>query len=161
MLFRSGLELFCLAGNDVPRSVLGDPTRLRQIITNLLGNAIKFTQRGEVGVLITLEGTDKGIATIRFSVSDTGIGMPPDQLGQLFQPFRQGDGSTTRRFGGTGLGLAISRSLAELMGGTISARSTPGAGSVFDVQIGFALAYSPSPPVCTTETTGQIGRAHV
>ena len=152
-----GLELFCLAGNDVPRSVLGDPTRLRQIITNLLGNAIKFTQQGEVGILITLEGINHGVASIRFSVSDTGIGMPPEQLERLFQPFRQGDGSTTRRFGGTGLGLAICKSLTELMGGTIGARSTPGAGSVFEVQIGFALAHGPSMTEGRIETTG--GRA--
>ena len=149
-----GLELYCLAGNDVPRSVLGDPTRLRQIITNLLGNAIKFTQQGEVGVLITLEGMRNGVAAIRFSVSDTGIGIPPEQLERLFQPFHQGDGSTTRRFGGTGLGLAICKSLAELMGGSISARSTPGAGSVFDVQIGFLLANAPAAEPVVAETTG-------
>ncbi len=149
-----GLELFCLAGNDVPRSVLGDPTRLRQILTNLLGNAIKFTQQGEVGVLITLEGKKNGAASIRFSVTDTGIGIAPEQLGRLFQPFHQADGSTTRRYGGTGLGLAICKSLAELMGGSIRARSTPGSGSVFDLQLEMPLASEPADAAVPARSRG-------
>ncbi len=150
-----GLELFCLAGNDVPRSVLGDPTRLRQILTNLLGNALKFTHQGEVGVLITLEGLGNGVANLRFAVTDTGIGIAAEQLERLFEPFEQVDGSTTRRYGGTGLGLAICKSLSDLMGGTISARSTPGEGSVFELQIALPVA-SPSPePIPRTQASGR------
>ncbi len=140
-----GLELYCLSGDDVPAKVMGDPTRVRQIITNLLGNAIKFTHQGKAGISLSLEGMRAGKVLIRFSVADTGIGIEPAELGQLFQPFHQSDGSITRRYGGTGLGLSICKSLTELMGGEISARSTKGAGSTFDVLLPFTLASTTTP----------------
>jgi CheY-like chemotaxis protein/HPt (histidine-containing phosphotransfer) domain-containing protein len=126
-----GLEFNYLIHNDVPQLVRGDPGRLRQILTNLADNAIKFTEQGEVVIRATLEGEDHKHATIRFSVSDTGIGIPQDQIGRLFKSFSQVDASTTRRHGGTGLGLAISKKLAELMGGQIGVDSEEGKGSVF------------------------------
>ena len=108
----------------------GDSTRIRQIIYNLVSNALKFTSQGEVRVTISRHGAD-----LHMAVSDTGIGIPPDRLAQLFQKFEQADASTTRKFGGTGLGLSICRELANLMGGSISARSEPGAGAVFEVSL--------------------------
>ena len=126
-----GLELFYSTDLDVPVLLRGDPGRLRQILTNLVGNAIKFTHAGEVAVRAsTLEQSEDG-ALLRFSVRDTGIGMPPDKIGLVFDKFSQVDPSTTRRYGGTGLGLAISKQLAELMGGEIGVESDEGKGSEF------------------------------
>jgi PAS domain S-box-containing protein len=121
----------------VPAVVRTDPTRLRQILINLLGNAVKFTESGAVTLTIrTLEtGAANATARIRFDVSDTGIGMTPEQLSRLFQPFAQADASTTRRFGGTGLGLMISQRLAAMLGGNLGATSTYGRGSTFTVEI--------------------------
>lgn len=115
---------------DVPRAVAGDAARVRQILLNLLGNAVKFTEHGEVAIAAAPVA---GGVTIR--VRDTGIGMAPDALARLFRPFEQADASTTRRFGGTGLGLTIARELAELMGGTLDAASTPGSGSEFILEL--------------------------
>ena len=112
---------------DLPAAVSGDPTRLRQILVNLVGNAIKFTETGEI--LVQVEQTESG--QFRFSVSDTGIGIPPEKLGSIFDSFSQVDASTTRKYGGTGLGLSICKQLIELMGGDISVTSTPGVGSTF------------------------------
>ena len=116
---------------EVPRCASGDPGRLRQILTNLVGNAIKFTAKGEVRIAVRLEAQDTRSATIRFEVKDTGIGIPPEEQHRLFESFVQGDSSTTRRYGGTGLGLAISKQLAEMMGGNIGVESEQGRGSVF------------------------------
>jgi PAS domain S-box-containing protein len=121
------LELACRIDDRLPGAVRGDPYRLRQVLTNLIANAVKFTDRGEV--LVDVQRLDA--STLRFAVHDTGIGIAEPAKSRLFQPFEQADGSTTRRFGGTGLGLAISRSLVELMGGTIGVDSTPDEGSTF------------------------------
>lgn len=129
------IELACLIHGAVPTALLGDPGRVRQVLTNLVGNAIKFTEQGEVSVTVALVGADRqregrGVV-IRFEVADSGIGLTSDQRARLFQPFTQADSSTTRKYGGTGLGLAICKQLAELMGGDIGVESDPGAGSRF------------------------------
>jgi PAS domain S-box-containing protein len=118
----------------IPRRIMTDPLRLRQIIVNLLGNAIKFTAEGSIRVRVRCEGTGAS-NVLRIDVTDSGIGMTPKQISRLFQPFTQADESTTRRFGGTGLGLTISRRLAHLLGGDIAIESAPGAGSTFTVWI--------------------------
>jgi two-component system sensor histidine kinase/response regulator len=129
------LELVFDLPAHVPQSLLGDPLRLSQILINYANNAIKFTENGEIGVVVrTVEHTDADHTThtlLRFEVRDTGIGLTPEQIGRLFQSFSQADSSTTRQFGGTGLGLAISKSLAALMGGHVGVESTPGQGSRF------------------------------
>ncbi|GFE58323.1 PocR ligand-binding domain-containing protein [Geobacter sp. AOG1] len=117
--------------SDVPTAVKGDAGRLRQIITNIVGNAIKFTPKGTVTLHIRKDQEDANSATLRFQVNDSGIGIPVDKLEHIFEPFTQVDSSTTRKFGGTGLGLAICRRLAELMGGSIGVESTEGEGSTF------------------------------
>jgi signal transduction histidine kinase/CheY-like chemotaxis protein/HPt (histidine-containing phosphotransfer) domain-containing protein len=126
-----GLEFCCSHDPGVPRFLRGDPGRLRQILTNLAGNAVKFTQRGEVTLRASVEEVKECDCLLRFSVRDTGIGIPEDKIGLLFQKFRQVDASTTRKYGGTGLGLAISKQLAELMGGEVGLASTEGEGSEF------------------------------
>ncbi len=126
-----GLELACRIAPDVPDRLIGDSGRLRQVIVNLVGNAIKFTERGEVVASVSVEESSDTAVTLRVAVADTGIGIPSDKLQTIFQPFEQADGSTTRRFGGTGLGLTISCKLVELMGGSIWVESEPGKGSTF------------------------------
>ncbi|MBU1701107.1 MAG: response regulator [Candidatus Eisenbacteria bacterium] len=128
---RKKLELIYLIPPHVPKVVIGDPNRIRQILLNLLGNAIKFTQQGEVLVQVNVEEENSDSMLIRFEVNDTGIGIPKEMHSTLFQPFTQIDSSTTRRYGGTGLGLVISRTLVELMGGSIGFDSILGEGSCF------------------------------
>ncbi len=126
-----GLEYICVIQHDVPSLLCGDPGRLRQIVVNLAGNAIKFTEKGEVVIRANLENEDADYARIRFSVSDTGVGIPQDSLERLFDKFSQVDSSITRKYGGTGLGLTISKQLAEMMGGDIGVESREGKGSLF------------------------------
>jgi two-component system, sensor histidine kinase and response regulator len=126
-----GLELAYQISFDVPETLLGDPGRLRQVIVNLVANAIKFTERGEVVLLVEVESQTDETIRLRFTVTDTGMGIAPEKLGMIFDPFRQVDSTSTRKFGGTGLGLSISRHLVELMGGQIRVESRPGKGSIF------------------------------
>jgi len=126
-----GLELLVSTASDVPIGLIGDPQRLRQVLVNLVGNAIKFTDRGEVTVRVTNDNGASQPGTLRFAVSDTGIGIPSEKLGAVFERFTQADGSTTRLYGGTGLGLAISKQFTERMGGRIWVESSLGKGSVF------------------------------
>ena len=126
-----GLEMACDIQEDCPSYVRGDPGRLRQILVNLVGNAIKFTEHGEVVVRVAQESQSDGRAAVSFTVTDTGIGIPHDRHAAIFERFMQLDGSTTRKYGGSGLGLAISRELVERMGGDIGVHSQPGKGSSF------------------------------
>jgi signal transduction histidine kinase/CheY-like chemotaxis protein len=131
------LDLLTYVDPNVPHVVIGDALRLGQILTNLLGNAVKFTPTGSVTVLVTCEHSEDDRVTVKFAIRDTGIGIDPDVRLTLFEPFRQADMSTTRRFGGTGLGLAISRQLVQLMKGQISVESEPGFGSTFFFTVPF------------------------
>ena len=142
-----GLVLIVHAPDALPQTLLGDPTRLRQILTNLLSNALKFTERGEVELTASCEPLPDSRVMLRCAVRDTGIGIVPDVLERLFTPFTQADASTTRRFGGTGLGLSIVRHLANLMGGEVGVRSTVGEGSVFWAEVPLALAPEHLQPV--------------
>ena len=126
-----GLEFVSHIHRQVPLFLFGDPGRLRQILINLVGNAIKFTEKGEIAIHVSLEENDRTHATIRFEIIDTGIGIPHDRMGKLFKPFSQLDSSSTREFCGTGLGLTISKQLSEMMGGRIGVESQEGKGSNF------------------------------
>ncbi|MBI5850379.1 MAG: response regulator [Planctomycetes bacterium] len=144
-----GLDFTCSVEPEVPQQVVGDPTRLRQVLLNLLGNALKFTEHGEAGLRLTTRATGPGEVLLRFEVFDTGIGIPDDVIPRLFQSFSQADASTTRRFGGTGLGLAISQHLVRAMGGDIAVESVPGKGTVFSFELHM--------PVATADaTTGSV-----
>ncbi|HXG46743.1 MAG TPA: ATP-binding protein [Methylomirabilota bacterium] len=149
-----GLAIETSVAPVIPQCVVGDPTRLRQILTNLIGNAIKFTHQGRVAVHVCLETSSPASPTantpsagdplgLRFTVTDTGIGIPADRVDRLFKPFSQVDASTTRQYGGTGLGLAICKRLVELMGGGIEVESTPGKGTTFRFTIRAAPATDP------------------
>jgi GAF domain-containing protein/CheY-like chemotaxis protein len=147
-----GLDIAYVMENDVPPAILGDVTRLRQVLINLLGNAVKFTEQGEVVVSVasvpaTRDTGTGGTITLQFTVRDTGIGIPPDRMGRLFQSFSQADSSTSRKYGGTGLGLAISKRLTGMMGGEMWAESTgiPGEGSAFHFTIQTETVELPEP----------------
>ncbi len=143
---QKGLELACRVLADVPESLRGDPTRLRQVIINLIGNAIKFTSAGEVFLQVGKEEESADGVVLHFAVKDTGIGIPSEKLKTIFQPFTQADGSTTRKYGGTGLGLAISTRLVELMQGRIWVESDPGHGSTFHFNLRFTIHSAAAKP---------------
>jgi len=140
------IELGCLVDEGVPAAILGDATRLRQALGNLLANAVKFTDEGEVVLAVAAEDGTGDQRRLRFSVRDTGIGIPAERMDHLFESFSQVDASTTRRYGGTGLGLAISKRLAELMGGTLSVESEEGKGSTFHFEVVAQEADAPVRP---------------
>jgi signal transduction histidine kinase/CheY-like chemotaxis protein len=138
-----GLELVYSAMPDVPTDLLGDPTRLRQILVNLIGNSIKFTEKGQVFIQVESHGQKNGNIELLFSVTDTGIGIAPEQIDTIFDAFTQADSSITRKYGGTGLGLAISKQLVELMGGHITVESKLGQGSTFSFTAQFGIQTEP------------------
>jgi PAS domain S-box-containing protein len=153
-----GLALLCEIAPGVPNDLVGDPTRLRQVLLNLLGNAIKFTESGEVSLRVTLDGNFAVPTALRFAVSDTGIGIPSGKLARVFERFTQADSSTTRRFGGSGLGLTISRRLVELMGGRIWVESGVGKGSVFSFAVPFEIWAATNRPKLETVGVDQETR---
>jgi PAS domain S-box-containing protein len=134
-----GLDLVCEIAPEVPISLVGDPTRLRQVLLNLLGNAIKFTESGEVALRVTRDTNSSVVGALQFAISDTGIGIPAEKLSAVFEQFTQADSSTTRKYGGSGLGLTISKRLVELMGGRIWVKSEVGKGSEFSVSVTFEI----------------------
>ena len=142
---QKGLELNCQVAPDAPRVLIGDAGRLRQVVLNLAGNAIKFTERGEVTLSVVVESRTEDAVMLHFAVADTGIGVPTDKLRLIFDPFTQADGSTTRKYGGTGLGLSISSRLVERMGGRIWAEGGPGGGSTFHFTARLAPSRGASP----------------
>jgi PAS domain S-box-containing protein len=149
-----GLSMVYEIAPNAPNDLVGDPTRLRQVLLNLLGNAVKFTQSGEVTLRVALDANPSVPTALRFTVSDTGIGIPRAKLGQVFERFTQADSSTTRRFGGSGLGLTISKRLVELMGGRIWAESEVGKGSVFAFAVPFEIWAPISRPITVPVGTG-------
>jgi len=155
-----GLELEQAYAPDCPRLLIGDAGRIRQILLNLAGNAIKFTHQGRVSIRITRQVDDAQHPGVLIAVEDTGIGIPADKRGHLFESFTQADSSTTRQYGGTGLGLAISKSLVELMGGDMGVESEPGRGSTFWLslklpQAGIDEARIGEPPAAAGMAGGQ------
>jgi two-component system, sensor histidine kinase and response regulator len=152
---QKGLELACDIAPEAPRGLVGDPSRLRQVLLNLLGNALKFTERGEVVLRVALESVSppgREEAVLHFSVSDTGVGIPPEKQQVIFDAFAQADSSTTRRYGGTGLGLAISMRLVEMMGGRLWVESAVGRGSTFHFTARLGLQKEPAAPRPEIET---------
>jgi hypothetical protein len=147
---KKGLDLRLSRRGELPPAVAGDAARIRQVLANLVSNAIKFTDRGAVTLALACRApAADGRAALRFEVEDTGVGITPEQHGRLFKPFSQADGAVDRRHGGTGLGLAISKRLVTVMGGTIAFRSTPGEGSCFWFEIALPLADEPADPLAT------------
>ncbi len=138
--YGKGLELVSLVHADVPGTLIGDPARLRQVLTNLVANATKFTDNGDVVIRVLSESAEEGSNTLRFEVADTGIGIPAERIDRLFKSFSQVDSSTTRRHGGTGLGLAISKALVEMMGGEVGVESEYGTGSTFWFRVPLGVA---------------------
>jgi signal transduction histidine kinase len=149
-----GIEFILRIAPDTPRTVIGDGHRLRQVLVNLAGNAVKFTERGHVLLDAEPVGDDEAGVQVRFAVTDTGVGIPADDLLRVFEKFTQVDPSAKRRHGGTGLGLTISRQLVEAMGGRIGARSTPGVGSEFYFMLPMPLGEAPERRVWPRELIG-------
>jgi PAS domain S-box-containing protein len=149
-----GLDLIIDVDPALPRYFNGDPTRIRQVLLNLMSNAVKFTARGDVGIHVRQLRADSESTRLLVEVTDTGMGMTPDQCARLFTPFAQADTSTTRRFGGTGLGLSICQRLIALMGGTIGVHSTPDAGSTFWFDVSLRRAQAPATAVAPVDLTG-------
>ncbi|MDX1612617.1 MAG: ATP-binding protein, partial [Candidatus Thermoplasmatota archaeon] len=147
---KKGLTLTLEAHPELPATLLGDPDRLGQVLLNLLSNAVKFTERGRV--TLRVEPCAEGQHSLRFTVRDTGIGIPPEQQDHLFQSFGQLDSSRTKRYGGTGLGLAISKGLVELMGGEMQVESAPGRGSTFAFRLPLSQAEDSAPPAAAAAT---------
>ncbi len=159
MAFRSvekNLEFISYVDPKVPDYVRGDPGRVRQVLTNLVGNAFKFTQMGEVEIHCYLKETTGDSVRLGFSIRDTGIGIPPEKQSSMFDSFTQADASTSRKYGGTGLGLAISKKLTELMGGTIGIVSAPGEGSIFSFSLNLKWSQRPSSPLSFPSCRGQL-----
>ncbi|MCL2755093.1 MAG: ATP-binding protein, partial [Oscillospiraceae bacterium] len=142
---KKGVSLYCYAEPSIGKKLLGDPVRVRQVVINLLSNAVKFTNVGVVKLMAGIVRGDDESVTMTFEVKDSGIGMNPEQIAKIFDPFSQGDESVTRRFGGTGLGLAITKNIIELMGGTLRVESVPGVGSKFAFTLTFELVDDASP----------------
>ncbi len=163
-----GISLRLVFAADTPEQVCGDPGRLRQVLMNLIGNAIKFTHQGGVELAVSAQPSRPGSARFRLAVSDTGIGIPANKIDAIFEEFIQADHSTTRMYGGTGLGLAISRRLSALMGGELKVRSTPGKGSCFWLELELPLAPAaesiaalPEASVAALTATASTGRCRV
>lgn len=156
---QKGIELACSIDEDVPDVLIGDPGRVRQVIMNLVGNAIKFTEQGEVVVSVSIESRGEDRLSVHFQVRDTGIGIPPEKQSGIFHAFTQADGSITRRYGGTGLGLSISSRLVGLMGGRIWVESEPGKGSVFHFTAPFGIDASRAVPSSEPDAAALEGRA--
>jgi len=154
---QKGLEILCRVTRDVPRLLVGDPTRLRQILLNLLGNAVKFTETGEVLVSAAVETEAGDALLLHFEVRDTGIGIEPERQQAIFEAFTQADGSTTRKYGGTGLGLSICARLVDLMGGRIWVESRPGEGSCFHFTMRATRVAEPAPAIETRSTSRLAG----
>jgi len=152
---QKGLELVCDVDSRVPEMVIGDPTRLRQVLVNLIGNSIKFTETGEVLLQVQVFEQDEKHVCLEFSVTDTGIGIPKERQSEIFQAFTQADGSITRRFGGTGLGLSISSQLVKMMDGGIGLDSEPGLGSTFHFTAVFGIAAEPVSQPAAAESYSQ------
>ena len=151
------LGLACNISPEIPDQLMGDPTRLRQILINLLGNAVKFTETGSITLSIETMQASHDKLTLQFSVRDTGVGVPGDKLSSIFEAFTQADSSTTRQFGGTGLGLTISRELVQMMGGRIWAESTPGQGSTFHFTATFGISPTAEIRLTPDRDTSQDG----
>ena len=134
-----GLSLRLDAPAQLPARLMGDPLRLKQVLINLLSNAVKFTPAGHVALAVKQRASNGRLVSLRFEVSDTGIGVTAEQQARIFDPFTQADSSTTRRFGGTGLGLSIVRSLVDMMGGQLGLQSQPGQGTTFSVTLTLEL----------------------
>ena len=154
------LPLYCDIDTSLPKLLQVDPTKIRQILSNLIGNALKFTATGSISVELACEQIGRTQMLLRLAVRDSGIGIPPEKQDSIFSVFAQADDSTTRLYGGTGLGLAICRGLAEAMGGTINLRSTPGSGSTFTLQVPVAGSFGKSPLVEVSQYAALIIKDH-